>query len=107
VNFIRRSESGIVNLFTFAGICAALALSGCASGMNSNPKPAAPEAKTNSIGMTMVPIPAGRFTMGSAKDEQRREMDELPHAVALTSGSVIIIRTSGMTAKGSCRLRMT
>jgi len=50
--------------------------------------PAAPEEPAkeivNSIGMKLVPIPAGKFSMGSPKDEVDREDDEEPHLVEIT-----------------------
>jgi len=44
------------------------------------------EAVTNSIGMEMVPIPAGEFTMGSPADEELRDDDETQRQVTLTRG---------------------
>ena len=38
---------------------------------------------TNSIGMKLVLIPKGEFTMGSPKTEKDREDDELEHHVTL------------------------
>jgi len=47
--------------------------------------PAAPkEAEkeiTNSIGVKLVPVPAGKFTMGSPKNEEDRGDDESLHCV--------------------------
>jgi sulfatase modifying factor 1 len=39
----------------------------------------------NSIGMTFVKIPAGRFMMGSPADEPHRDAGETPHPVAITT----------------------
>jgi formylglycine-generating enzyme required for sulfatase activity len=39
---------------------------------------------TNSIGMKLVFIPAGKFTMGSPNDEANRSADEQQHEVAIT-----------------------
>jgi formylglycine-generating enzyme required for sulfatase activity len=39
---------------------------------------------TNSIGMKLVPIPAGRFTMGSPASERGSQEDEVLHKVELT-----------------------
>jgi formylglycine-generating enzyme required for sulfatase activity len=39
---------------------------------------------TNSIGMILVRIPAGKFTMGSPKDETGRNNDEKQHGVEIT-----------------------
>jgi formylglycine-generating enzyme required for sulfatase activity len=41
---------------------------------------------TNSIGMSFAYVPAGRFLMGSAWEDQDRQYDEHPHPVRLTSG---------------------
>jgi len=38
----------------------------------------------NSIGMVLVPIPAGEFTMGSPESEEHRDDDETQHRVTLT-----------------------
>jgi uncharacterized protein (TIGR02996 family) len=38
----------------------------------------------NTVGMKMVPIPAGTFRMGSPIDEQGRDLDEEEHEVRLT-----------------------
>jgi formylglycine-generating enzyme required for sulfatase activity len=46
---------------------------------------AAPKEEiTNSIGMKLVLVPAGKFTMGSPKDEEDRGDDENPHEVEIT-----------------------
>jgi formylglycine-generating enzyme required for sulfatase activity len=42
------------------------------------------ETITNSVGMKLVPIPAGRFTMGSPASERGSQEDELLHKVELT-----------------------
>jgi formylglycine-generating enzyme required for sulfatase activity len=39
---------------------------------------------TNSIGMKLAPIPAGKFLMGSPKDEAERDEIELQHEVQIT-----------------------
>jgi formylglycine-generating enzyme required for sulfatase activity len=39
---------------------------------------------TNSIGMKLALIPAGKFTMGSPKMEMERDDEELQHEVAIT-----------------------
>jgi len=41
---------------------------------------------TNTLGMTFVYIPAGRFLMGSPADEAGRSEDETQHKVVLTKG---------------------
>jgi formylglycine-generating enzyme required for sulfatase activity len=43
-----------------------------------------PKDVTNSIGMKLVLIPAGKFTMGSPKDEKGRNEDETQHEVEIT-----------------------
>ncbi len=43
-----------------------------------------PKEITNSIGMKLVLIPKGEFTMGSPETEQYREDDELEHQVTLS-----------------------
>src|SRR5262249_41204846 len=63
-----------------------------ASGVNApqpreGPAPASPDAPeiTNSIGMKLVLIPAGKFRMGSPPDEAGRSADEGPeHEVEIT-----------------------
>ncbi len=44
-----------------------------------------PPTITNSIGMKLVLIPQGRFTMGSPVEEEGSEDDETPHLVTLTT----------------------
>ncbi len=46
---------------------------------------AEPPTVTNSIGMKLVLIPQGRFTMGSPVEEEGSEDDETPHPVTLTA----------------------
>ena len=45
-----------------------------------------PDSKviTNSIGMKLAPIPAGKFVMGSPADEKERDDNEPQHEVAIT-----------------------
>jgi formylglycine-generating enzyme required for sulfatase activity len=43
-----------------------------------------PKSVTNSIGMKLVLIPAGRFTMGSPRDDKERRGDETQHEVEIT-----------------------
>jgi formylglycine-generating enzyme required for sulfatase activity/serine/threonine protein kinase len=43
-----------------------------------------PKEVTNSIGMKLVLIPAGKFTMGSPTDEEDRNEDETQHEVEIT-----------------------
>jgi formylglycine-generating enzyme required for sulfatase activity len=53
------------------------------TGRRARPRAAAPEpALDNGVGMRMVPIPAGTFTMGSPRSEPGRNADE--QAVAVT-----------------------
>ncbi len=46
--------------------------------------PASDREITNSIGMKLVLIPAGKFLMGSPKDEKGRDEDEAQHEVEIT-----------------------
>ena len=46
-----------------------------------------PPAITNSIGMTLVRIPPGKFTMGSPKEEEDRGEDEEQHEVEIRRNS--------------------
>ena len=39
---------------------------------------------TNSIGMELIEIPAGKFTMGSPEDEENRQINEVQVSVTLT-----------------------
>jgi formylglycine-generating enzyme required for sulfatase activity len=49
------------------------------------PEPAAgANVITNSIGMKLALIPAGKFVMGSPATEAERDAEELPHEVAIT-----------------------
>jgi formylglycine-generating enzyme required for sulfatase activity len=51
-----------------------------------SPSPAAePRTVTNSIGMKLVLIPKGQFTMGSPVEEEGSEDDETPHVVTLNA----------------------
>ena len=50
----------------------------------SKPLPEGVKPITNSIGLKLVPIPAGKFMMGSPKDEQGRFDNEEQHEVAIT-----------------------
>ena len=49
-----------------------------------NSSAAQPKEITNSIGMKLVLIPAGKFLMGSPKDEKDRRDDEEQHEVSIT-----------------------
>jgi formylglycine-generating enzyme required for sulfatase activity len=65
------------------------ALSGL-PGLLGSAQPAAPSAKqndkviTNSIGMKLAPIPAGKFMMGSPAKEKEREDKEVQHEVTIS-----------------------
>ena len=48
------------------------------------PLPEGVKSITNSIGMKLVLIPAGKFMMGSPKDEQNRRNNEEQHEVEIT-----------------------
>ena len=53
--------------------------------MSVDAEPAAkPKETTNSIGMKLVLIPSGKFTMGSPQDEKDRKKDEPQHEVTIT-----------------------
>src|SRR4051812_37252159 len=47
--------------------------------------PPAARSVNNSLGMTLVLIKPGAFTMGSPLPERRREMDEVEHPVQITN----------------------
>jgi formylglycine-generating enzyme required for sulfatase activity len=47
-------------------------------------KPGADKVLTNSVGMKLVLIPAGTFTMGSPATEKERIDNEVPHVVEIT-----------------------
>jgi formylglycine-generating enzyme required for sulfatase activity len=63
------------------GLCAALF---CPEPGQSAPAPLVRNRFTNSIGMQLVRVPAGKFMMGSPKDEVRRQEGELQHEVEIT-----------------------
>jgi formylglycine-generating enzyme required for sulfatase activity len=64
-------------------LCAALV--GLPEAGRSAPAPTSiPPKLTNSIGMKLVRIPAGKFKMGSPKDEKDRNEDEEQHEVQIT-----------------------
>src|SRR5438270_669800 len=46
--------------------------------------PASAKAITNSIGMKLVLIPAGKFLMGSPQTEKDRDGDEMRHEVTIS-----------------------
>ncbi len=49
-----------------------------------SPTASPPGSMTNRLGMSLVLVPAGRFTMGSRDSDPAREDDETPHRVQLT-----------------------
>jgi formylglycine-generating enzyme required for sulfatase activity len=62
-------------------------LAGCNAAVERQkiPRAAAPESFTNSVGMKLVPIPAGKFAMGSPETEPDRHSDEGPqHLVTIS-----------------------
>jgi formylglycine-generating enzyme required for sulfatase activity len=61
-----------------ACLLAGLIVGGAARGQD------APRPITNSIGMKLVRIPAGKFLMGSPATETERDADEAQHEVAIT-----------------------
>jgi formylglycine-generating enzyme required for sulfatase activity len=50
----------------------------------SAPAPRKAKQLTNSVGMKLVLIPKGKFTMGSPPSEPGRREEELPHEVEIT-----------------------
>jgi len=57
----------------------------------SKPKPKAARKVTNSVGMTLVSVPPGKFIMGSARREKGRHDDETEHPVTITKGFYIAV----------------
>src|SRR6516165_1985139 len=57
-----------------------------ASGERGRGEGTKPDSKvvTNSIGMKLAPIPAGKFKMGSPADEKERDDNESQHEVVIT-----------------------
>ena len=54
-------------------------------GVGFGAEPAAPPKEvTDSIGMKLILVPAGKFVMGSPKDEKDRDLDEAQHEVEIT-----------------------
>jgi hypothetical protein len=51
-----------------------------------------PKTFTNSVGMKLVLVPAGKFTMGSAKEEKDRSDDEKQHEVTITRDFYLGVR---------------
>ena len=54
-----------------------------------NRAPRAGDAVTNSLGMKLLYVPAGTFTMGSPLDEAGRHDDEVSHPVTISRGFYI------------------
>ena len=63
-------------VLTVATGALALFLAGSSSG---------PEVITNSVGMRLVHVPAGTFSMGSPESEPERDAEEIPHEVSILS----------------------
>jgi formylglycine-generating enzyme required for sulfatase activity len=75
----------------------------------------------NSLGMKLVPVPAGKFTMGSPKDEPGRSDDETQHEVEISKpflmgathvtqdqyAKVMGKNPSWFSANGSARKKLT
>jgi formylglycine-generating enzyme required for sulfatase activity len=55
-----------------------------AAGSAAYPSAGNVQVLTNSIGMKLIRIPAGTFTMGSPRDELEREAEEVLHEVTIT-----------------------
>jgi formylglycine-generating enzyme required for sulfatase activity len=70
-----------VFLFLVAGILASLP---AASERGASDEAPADRVLTNSIGMKLAPIPAGKFLMGSPATESERDDNELQHEVEIT-----------------------
>jgi formylglycine-generating enzyme required for sulfatase activity len=68
------------------GVLAAIVVAGIVIAIEKkNARDMPPKEISNSIGMKLVLIPAGKFTMGSANDEKERDKDEGPrHEVKIT-----------------------
>jgi formylglycine-generating enzyme required for sulfatase activity len=71
-------------LFAMVLSIPALGHPSAASGQDKPPAPDDEKTITNSIGMKLVLIPAGKFQMGSPETEEGRESKELQHEVSIT-----------------------
>jgi formylglycine-generating enzyme required for sulfatase activity len=84
---VTREEGSMTRAILAVLACAVLAL-GVLSAADApgGRKTEAPPGKvvTNSIGMKLAFVPAGKFRMGSPTDEPERQDDELVHEVAIT-----------------------
>lgn len=69
---------------TLLPLVALLAAAAPGSRGQSAPATAAAPAVVNSLGMRMMPVPAGSFDMGSLPGTPLRQDEELPHRVILT-----------------------
>lgn len=72
-------------LLTVGGLIAwalVLAVLVCGTGWSDAPTP--PSSLTNSIGIKLVLVPAGRFVMGSPLTEPERDVEEVPHEVVIS-----------------------
>jgi formylglycine-generating enzyme required for sulfatase activity len=67
----------------FVALCL-LAAAALGSWFLFGPQPKNRKEITNSIGMKFVQIPAGKFLMGSPKEEENRDRDEAQHEVEIT-----------------------
>ncbi len=61
-----------------------LALASLLAPAEADPEPAPDKFITNSLGIKLVLIPAGKFRMGSPEAEVDREAEELQHEVTIT-----------------------
>jgi formylglycine-generating enzyme required for sulfatase activity len=77
-----RTARRLLPLALPAALCAVLA--GLPDPSRSAPAPLVRKRFTNSIGMKLVRIPAGKFKMGSPNDEADRQPGETQHEVQLT-----------------------
>jgi formylglycine-generating enzyme required for sulfatase activity len=72
-----------VNRLLFALYLTSLTLCGLLCADAAQPVPAEGPVITNSVDMKLVPIPAGKFLMGSPADERERDLEELQHEVVI------------------------
>ena len=93
-------SQSIRSRLSFCGFVGALVLAlllgiGCGTSPKdrTNSQTAPPQEITNSIGMKLVLIPAGKFIMGSPKDEKDRIDDENQHAVEITKSFYLGVYT--------------
>ncbi len=79
----RREFMGGAAAAATVAVCGGYVL-GAEDKATSKPKLKAPRKVTNSVGMTLVSVPPGKFIMGSARREKGRHDDETAHPVTIT-----------------------